>query len=486
MKVESESATGRPPVVRTKSTATGRSPAESLGSSVASVALSMLPTSSSARFVACAPGRLDLMGGLADYSGALVVNKTIDAHVAAAVERRTDGKLQILLSPSLVSERGGLVIPLGRLNELKHVGSDLSSDNGRAAVRSEPIRCLTAAVAEWLPCSSARRLEGGLTIAVDSSLEEFSDAGRDAALAAATVTAVSAAYGESLSLDCASSICERVENQWLGRGVGRGDSAGILGGHPSSVMLWRTDAIAEVGKLSLASGIAVIGIDSGVCPEDATDKRCRVRAAVLMGRQLIDAIVRHEGAGSIPWDGHLSRVSIDDYVTRFRDRLPTRLKGGEYLQRFGETNDPNTRVEPEFTYKIRSRTEHHIYEHHRSCQFSDCLRQAASGDELALLEAGKVMYASHWSYGQRCGLGSVQTDALVTLIRRQGPKEGLFGAKITGRGCGGTVAVLMRDDQRARDALDEIMGEYRLRTGRKATLVTGSRCGALVGGARVC
>ena len=54
---------------------------------------------------------------------------------------------------------------------------------------------------------------------------------------------------------------------------------------------------------------------------------------------------------------------------------------------------------------------------------------------------GKLMYESHASYSA-CGLGSQGTDLLVEMVKTAGVDRGLFGAKITGGGSGGTVAVL--------------------------------------------
>lgn len=49
------------------------------------------------------------------------------------------------------------------------------------------------------------------------------------------------------------------------------------------------------------------------------------------------------------------------------------------------------------------------------------------------------MYQSHQSYSL-CGLGSDGTDEIVTLAR---DKKGIYGAKITGGGNGGTVCLLV-------------------------------------------
>ena len=67
----------------------------------------------------------------------------------------------------------------------------------------------------------------------------------------------------------------------------------------------------------------------------------------------------------------------------------------------------------------------------------------ATPDESGLVEMGELMYGSHASYSA-CGLGSDGTDLLVELVRQAGPAAGLFGAKITGGGSGGTVAILGR------------------------------------------
>ena len=51
------------------------------------------------------------------------------------------------------------------------------------------------------------------------------------------------------------------------------------------------------------------------------------------------------------------------------------------------------------------------------------------------------MFQSHWSYTE-CGLGAAETDEIIELVQKHGANNQLFGAKITGGGAGGTVAVL--------------------------------------------
>ena len=89
---------------------------------------------------------------------------------------------------------------------------------------------------------------------------------------------------------------------------------------------------------------------------------------------------------------------------------------------------------------------------------------------------GELMYGSHASYSA-CGLGSDGTDLLVELVRQAGPAAGLFGAKITGGGSGGTVAILGRAD--AGPAVAEIARRYHEQTGRRALRLRGLVAGCL-------
>jgi L-arabinokinase len=91
------------------------------------------------------------------------------------------------------------------------------------------------------------------------------------------------------------------------------------------------------------------------------------------------------------------------------------------------------------------------------------------------------MYASHDSYG-RCGLGSPGTDRLVALVRAEGSAAGLYGARITGGGSGGTVAVLGRCD--AGPAIARVAAAYERQTGYRPHVFAGSSPGVAAFGSR--
>lgn len=439
----------------------------------------------SPRFAARAPGRLDVMGGLAEYTGSLVLNTAIADHACVAVQRRSDGILSIVLAQAQDRDGGSpFEIATTKLREAD--GTVIRVEEGRRLVPStvpSSVSCVLGAVVELARDQFVGPLETGVSVAVASTLDGLRDAGRDSALAAATIVAVTASWDATVSVEDVAGLCQRVENEWLQTPVGIADAVCALSSIPSVLLQIHCDARKVGGTIPLPEHLTLMGIDCGVPDSDARIRYERVRTAAFMGRALIDRIIQHDRADDLNWDGFLAKISVTDYVERFRDRLPTKLKGVEYLDRFGETGDPLTRIDPTFTYKIRSRTEHHIYEHARACQFAECLsRGTRTGDERALHEAGELMYASHWSYGQRCGLGSVESDLLVNLVRKHGAEAGVFGAKVSARGCGGVVTVLMQSTERADTAIREALRQYEARAERKATIVRGSSPGALVSG----
>lgn len=483
--MESDTAVTRTGVSRSRVAATAKASAEPFASPVIDAAVSGL-TPHPSRCVAVAPGRLDVMGGLADFTGALVLNKTIANHAAVAAQRRSEDS--VLVSQVECAGSDGAAPLTISYKDFRSVASGSKPGSGALEGLSKhdwKIHAALAAVVELVRSDTLPGFSGGLAVQVSSSLSDLSDGGDVPAVVGATIAAVAGLFDAKVDTTKAASVCVKVENDWLGRVVGFSDALAVLGGEPGSLMQWKCDPCTPGDAVRAGGGWTLAGIDCGLVRADASIRRYRARVAALMGGHLIGRVVRHEGLRHLNWDGYLSRVSINDYVERFRDRLPTRLKGSDYLALFGETDDALTQIEPDQVYKVRSRTEHHIYEHARSCQFVECLSRGMAGQgERAFEEAGALMYASHWSYGQRCGLGCVQTDLLVKLLRRQGAQAGVFGAKTTGRGCGGLVAVLLRDDDRAMGALESAIEEYHKLSEHKATLLCGSLPGALISGVR--
>lgn len=435
-------------------------------------------------FVARAPRRLEVMGGSAAFMGSLVLTLPLGEQVTVAARLRRDGQLSVLFDGPANSN--GRVSIRGR----ESASSSAERIRGNLESRDEVAALRDGKVAEAISCafSEAERAgpsvlpAGGLTIAV---AHEGSDSSSDGdllgSIVAAGLAAASAVSGKSLPPRVCNSVAKRLAEGAACASVSAEDIACPLYAEAGALNLHRHDADAQRETVNLPEPLVLLGVDSGAWSADRLTKCFRYRTAAYMGRFLVDRMIRHDGADE--WNGMLAHLSVDEYVHRYRDRIPTKMKGSDFLERFGEFDTAAAPIEPAETYKLRSRTEHSIYEHARAGAFADALRRHARGrDPAILLEAGELMYASHWSYGQRCGLGSIETDLLVNLIRRHGERSGIVGAKITGIGGGGVVCVLMQASDGANVALDAAVGEYAQRTGLSPRIMRGSSTGAMVGG----
>ena len=149
------------------------------------------------------------------------------------------------------------------------------------------------------------------------------------------------------------------------------------------------------------------------------------------------------------------------------------MRGADFLAQFGGITDIVTRVLPDVVYPVRQATAHPIYEQARVDRFAGLLGELAANSAVAT-DLGQLMYESHASY-TACGLGSDGTDRLVELVSAAGPDSGLFGAKITGGGSGGTVAIL--GAEAAEPLVRDIAARYSAETGRRAEVFAESGTG---------
>lgn len=172
-------------------------------------------------------------------------------------------------------------------------------------------------------------------------------------------------------------------------------------------------------------------------------------------------------------NGYLANLTPSEFEQDYAAQLPERISGAEFLSLYQGTTDRVTRIEPDRSYAVRVPTAHPIYEHHRVQLFTELLSGAAGESQLMLL--GEMMYQSHASYSA-CGLGSAGTDLLVRLVREAGPSRGLYGARITGGGSGGTVALLGLSD--AGDSIKWVADRYAEATGYRPYIFSGSSPGS--------
>lgn len=438
--------------------------------------------------VARAPGRLDVMGGHADYSGSRVLELPLAVAAFAAVQELDEPDV-VVRSP-MAAELGADVqvrVPLG---ELAPGGTTVAYPVARELLRRSPGSRWAAYVIGALVVLSHEKgagLRHGLRILIESNVPPGKGVSSSAALGVSTMLAVSTATGVPLEGRELALLCERLENLVVGAPCGVMDPMTSACGEPRHLMALRCQPAELEGHVAIPAELRFWGIDSGIRHEVGGPDFAAVRVAAYMGYRIVADLaelpVRPSGPGRVEvddprWHGYLANVPPSEWESTFRDHIPEKLNGQQFLDRYSGITDSATSVEPGGTYAVRPAAEHPVYEHHR-VRLMRAILQAPSVDEEARALLGELMYQSHASYGA-CGLGSSGTDRLVQLVRSAGAGRGLYGAKITGGGSGGVVAVLGRAD--AGDAIAEIAAAYETETGRTASVLEGSSAGALAFG----
>ncbi len=398
-------------------------------------------------WVARAPGRLDVMGGIADYSGSLVLQLPLDVHALALVQPRSDGK----------------VVVISRAKELQnHFRAEFTASaliGEYSTVRNYLHRHANLAWAAYmagvLPVLAQEanlHFLHGITIIVDSNVPLGKGVSSSAAVEVATMRAVLAMANQVCDGRTLAIWSQMVENYIVGAPCGIMDQMTSACGRANQLLALRCQPAELLDPVTIPSDLMVWGIDSGVRHAVSGADYGSVRVGAFMGYRIIADITKNQvtitaGRATIAdtrWGGYLANITPSEFMQYYADSLPVQMSGADFFARYGATSDAITAIDHQRMYAVRQPTFHPIAEHHRVRTFGQLLATDTTQPAVAEL-LGELMYQSHVSYSA-CGLGSAATDAIVTAVRTLGSAHGLFGAKITGGGSGGTVAVLGRPE----------------------------------------
>jgi L-arabinokinase len=429
--------------------------------------------------VARAPGRLDVMGGIADYSGALVLQRPIAEATFAAVAAIPEPVLDVVsiaLHADGASSRDGAPTRTARiaLGELAPGGHPLPYADARARFADEARHWLAYVAGVFLVLMHERGLQvegGGARVVIASDVPEGKGVSSSAALETSLMEAVAAAFDLPLLPREIALLCQRAENLVAGAPCGVMDQMTCVFGDAEALLALLCQPADLLPSVPIPDAVTFWGIDSGERHAVRGSDYGTVRCGAFMGLRLLALEAGVETA-------YLANIAPEVFERSLVRFLPDDMAGAEFVARYGGTGDSATMVDPARRYPIRQPTSHPVYEHRRVNAFRDLL--LASGGDERLPALGQLMYESHAGYSA-CGLGSPGTDRLVALVRRESA-AGLHGARITGGGSGGTVAVVGRRD--AGDAIARVAAAYEQETGHRPYVFSGSSPGVASFGAR--
>ena len=439
-----------------------------------------------------APARLDIMGGVADYCGANVFEMTLDRAAIAACQARDDRNL------CAITVRAG-----SQFKPNFHLSLDNFYTDGtlktyteiRERFNQEPSTAWASYIlgAFYVLLKEAKidQFPHGATIVIKSDIPIGGGIASSAAVEVATLMALNQLYNLQLNAMEIARLAQIVENRIAGAPCGIMDQVTAVAGTSTKILsiLCQPDKILEF--VSRPLNVSFIGIHTKVQRSTSSTAYIDTRIGAFIGLTILkDAFAsevksssdqnnRARNISKALADNYLCNISVDEFREQCEHLLPEDIIGEEFLEKYGETVDTATQVEPRKLYPVRSRVEHMIYENARTKRFIAIIKMANSNPAHIrnyLREAGELMSESNASYRDLAGLGSLEVDGLVSIAEKIGEQGGIYGAKITGGGGGGTVALLCHGS--VENSLTQILAAYKLAWGIDAELIRGNAAGA--------
>jgi L-arabinokinase len=378
-----------------------------------------------------APGRLDFLGGVADYSGSLVLQTPIRARTRVTLTPLTEPRLE------LTSEQAGAVtLPLPPA-ALTDAAGDVASlrawlDEHQAPHWSRyPVGCLL------LFCRAQQwRLPAGLKFAIASEVPVSMGVSSSAALEVATLRALEEASGRRLAGTALARLGQRAENDVVGAPCGLMDQLAAAHGSPGALLpiLCRPDVLDE--PVPLPAGAVVVGWPSGVRHAVSASPYATARAAAFMGKKILESVLGRPLT-------QVTELTPSQVAEVGETALPPALFGRDFLARHGGVDDPLSQIDPGQEYPVGAAVRFPIEENFRAAEAVRLLRGIRPDNRRQTLTViGELMYRSHAGYSAM-GLGCPETDVMVGAVRARGPDHGFYGARVSGGGSGGTVVVLL-------------------------------------------
>ncbi|CAL5206553.1 unnamed protein product [Lathyrus oleraceus] len=476
-------------------------------------------------FVTRAPGRLDVMGGIADYSGSLVLQMPIREACHVALQRVHPSKHRLWKhAEARQNDKGGdptavlQIVSYGSelgnrgptfdmdLSDFMDGDKPISYKKARKYFAQDPSQKWAAYVAGAilvLMTELGVKFKDSISMLVSSAVPEGKGVSSSASVEVASMAAIAAAHGLNISSRDLALLCQKVENHIVGAPCGVMDQMASACGEANKLLAMICQPAEIVGLVEIPSHIRVWGIDSGIRHSVGGADYGSVRIGAFMGMKMIKSRASQELTEMCAANGlNSDEVEQDDiellkqetsldylcnlmphrFEALYAKTIPESVDGETFLKKYTNHNDPVTVIDEKCNYGVRAPTIHPIYENFRVKTFKALLTSASSADQLTTL--GELLYQCHYSYSA-CGLGSDGTDRLVHLVQElqhsaASKSEGgtLFGAKITGGGSGGTVCVIGRNCLKSSEQIFEIQQRYKKATGYLPFIFEGSSPGA--------
>lgn len=390
-------------------------------------------------FHAKSPARLDVMGGIADYSGSLVLQMPLSLYIEVYIAKREDSIIRIYSNGKECSFDSRHLPKIGGTLVAQRVWEGQNVPKWSLYV----LGCLFVLLDDKkLPIQ-------GLDIWITSEIPIGAGISSSAALEVATMKALYRVYDLPLEREKLAVLAQKAENLVVGAPCGIMDQLAVYLGQKNALLPIVCQPYTLKKLILLPKKLKLFAFNTNVKHSVGGNAYGKVRTAAFMGLSIIlqylgisqDAIKNHQvnSNSSLPYNAYLANISISEFEQKYAHLLPKTMTGLAFKKQFRTTTDSLSTIKDDEIYSIYHCTKHPIYENERIHHFSQLLQ----AESIDFQELGQLMLASHQGYVD-CGLSCEEADFLVQQVKE---RAGLYGARITGGGSGGTVCILGENEK---------------------------------------
>jgi L-arabinokinase len=432
---------------------------------------------------ATAPGRMDVMGGIADYSGSLLLQMPIKQTTTVNVQKRNDGVFNFRTQITK-KKTDDFTINISELDNrsLEEAGKIINTKQG-GDWAVYVLGC-------FLVLQKENRIDQtGANVFIESNVPWGKGVSSSAALEVATMNALNQLYQLSLGKEELAVLAQKAENHVAGAPCGLMDQLSSHLGQKNKLLPLICQPHQVDKAISIPRGINFSGIDSGIRHAVSGASYSDVRAAAFMSYTII---ALNEGAtveeldnartsgdwSKLPFKGFLANIPVSVFEKKYISLLPKEISGNDFLSRYKVSIDTVTSIDEGKFYRPVVCGSHPVYENARVNEFKTLLKNFNKQEDkqASLIKMGNLMMQSHESYSA-VGLGNEYTDKIVEMTRDAGSTHGMFGARVSGGGNGGTVCILSYGKD-GKNAVKEIYRKYKQIKKQKLFFFSGSSHGA--------
>ena len=402
---------------------------------------------------ATAPSHLDVMGGISDVAGALLIQKAQEQVSTAYVAFRDDQAITLKLIYQ-GKERLDIQCDYGNIiGQFPTVNYEYARQQIQKISTHEAVINLVGCL---IVLYSERNLKfEGVDIIIVSDIPLGTGVGAITSYEIALLKAIRNGLNLDLREYEIPLIAHRAENWVGGFCSGPGEHLTAFAGTPNRLtpMVCQPSEVFHV--IDIPDTLAFVGIDTGVSVSLADEAYGIARTAAFMGYSIIalasGATVRDlevaketQDWANLPYGGYIANINPSEFEDKFLSILPETISGQDFFEKYQTSIDIISFIDRDREYKVLKCTRHPVYENFRVKLFAQIIKNYTTefqnySNRLNLM--GELMYQSHQSYSD-CGLGHPRADEIIHRVKQRGAKQGLYGARIVARGGGGTVCIL--------------------------------------------